>query len=249
MAKLWFALVLLATTLVGYSVASAVDADFAEPPNWLRGERWHYTAHLPGRDLIFYDLTWEVKERGVIASRETEGGHVHLQYYGSNLEWLGLDGQTLDAYGRVRYEPVLKFKPAIPLFNWPLAVGKRWETCSENLVLPGGRHCNGFTVTAIEKARVPAGTFESAVIEHRQDGKLITRRWYAPEAKNVVKIERFVPYQNERLLMTIVLESTNVMALALIDRGFAKLCWDGMGAFMAYDPNLGRCVSIAVAPD
>lgn len=242
--KMVCSLVLMTFQLVFSAVVGA--GDFTEPPVWFRGERWHYTSHLPGSDAIFYDLTWEVRDRGVIASRETEGGHIQLQYYTPNLEWLSLDGQTMDVYGRLKYEPVFKFEPAIPLYSWPLEAGKEWERCSENTVLPGGRHCNGFRVVRMEIVVVPAGSFKSAVIEHRQDGKLLSRRWYASEVKNVVKTERFVPYQNERLLMTIVLESTNVLALAMIDRGFAELCRGGEAMVIGiYDPDLGRCVSVA----
>lgn len=188
-------------------------ADFEKPPVWQKGERWHYTAYLRGEpDNVFYDLTWVAEAPGVIISYETMGGHDQKNYYGPNLEFVSVDGAAYDMMngGKKYYTPVRRFVPPIPQFSWPLEPGKKWETCSENVVAPGGKHCSAFEVLRIETIDTPVRSFVAAVIEHRLNGKLLSRKWFAPDAKNIVREEQFVPSQNERLRLILVLDEMNL---------------------------------------
>jgi len=201
---------------------SFAGSGFEAPPAWVAGETWHYTARLPYQspDFTYYDLTWKVVKPGVIASLETRGGHDQLNYYTEQFEWMGVDGAVYDMLngGAKRYDPVSKFSPPIPLYTWPLVAGKEWGSCSENIIPPGGKHCSAFKVVRIEDITTKIGTFRSAVIEHRLDGKLLARKWYAPAVKNIVRDEQFVTHQNERLRLILEIDATTVMQTAAVDR-------------------------------
>lgn len=208
-------MVTMLTALCITANQSVVNNGFMTPPIWIIGETWHYTARLPYQspDFVFYDLTWKVIGPGVIASHETEGGHDQLNYYTEQLEWIGVDGAVYNMTngGAKHYEPVSKMNPPIPLYAWPLTAGKEWGNCSENIIPPGGKHCNSFKVVMIEDISTRIGTFHAAVIEHRLDGKLLARKWYAPTVKNIVRSEQFVTYQNERLRLTLEIDATTVV--------------------------------------
>lgn len=196
------------------TVAAVSENPFAKAPVWAQGDAWHYVGYLQGGSgRPYYDLTWVADGPGVIRSQETEGGHDQISRYGADLEFMSVDGAAYDMMngGKKYYTPVRRFEPPVPYFSWPLAVGKEWgPVCSTNTVPPGGTQCLKFKVLRIEQVTVPVGTFAAAVIEVRQlvgeEYKLLARRWYSPAVKNVVRVEQFVPAQDERVRLVLVLD-------------------------------------------
>lgn len=105
-------------------------------------------------------------------------------------------------------------KPYWPFLQFPLEVGKSWETAFENEVtVPSGlRHAKWqwkARVVAAEAVTVPAGTFQTLKVE--ANGTFASREglrswtgshkdtvWYAPDVKRVVKrdFEQSAPANN-----------------------------------------------------
>lgn len=93
---------------------------------------------------------------------------------------------------------IVDYKPYYPLLAFPLEVGKKWSgkytgfATSEDAKWDGSVNCE---VKAFEKVKVVAGEFDAFRIECLDNwsamfffsGTIHTTRWYAPEAKMMIK--------------------------------------------------------------
>lgn len=82
------------------------------------------------------------------------------------------------------------FNPDWGDWQWPLAVGKTWNTTYS--LLSGGRTISAagsWTVAGEEEITVPAGKFKTLRIERApgNNSNHVVKRWYAPEIGLVVK--------------------------------------------------------------
>lgn len=107
------------------------------------------------------------------------------------------------------------YTPAIAIYSFPLTTGKRWEwksTFSGYLTDSRGERFNyngtidgvSRKVVSTESITVPAGTFDTLVIEHYSGGILSRRVWFSPVAKEAVKFEF---YNEGQLVLSGVLAS------------------------------------------
>jgi hypothetical protein len=107
-------------------------------------------------------------------------------------------------------------KPPWPYFQFPLTVGRKWDTPFEVDARGGGRNVDRHAkwqwrarVVAVGPVTVPAGTFQAFMVEY--DGSFATRQgnqswtgthketaWYAPETNRIVKrdYEQAAPSRN-----------------------------------------------------
>lgn len=81
------------------------------------------------------------------------------------------------------------YNPALLTYDWPLFVGKQWDSKGE-LTRNGGTMnlSTHYEVKGFGKVKVPAGEFDTYYILSKSDyGARITELWYSPKAKNYVK--------------------------------------------------------------
>jgi hypothetical protein len=91
---------------------------------------------------------------------------------------------------RARRPYVERWLPPLPLYSWPLFVGKSWEG---RYVFFRGRDTWDreitFNVVADEAVRVPAGNFRAMkVLQRRKPVGDEVAYWYAPEVKHEIKV-------------------------------------------------------------
>jgi len=117
----------------------------------------------------------------------------YFDIYDKNLNWIGsfADGKQLESA-----------EPCIQVFNWPLKVGKKWNSSYTVKEYSGGVHLShsktGVNVRTYEEVRVPAGTFRALRI---QAGK--ETFWYAPSIGWAVK-EQIRPQGKDGWLLELV---------------------------------------------
>jgi hypothetical protein len=149
---------------------SAAPAPLAERPTYTLGEKWI-------RDDGIYELIRIENDRYIFSAGP--GQEVHLS------KDLGV--------ARIRKgDSVTQFDPPLPL-DWPLEVGK-WGRFSGKLL--GAPTIDKFTwgIETYENIRVPAGTFKAFRITYTMSygtgfGERNLKSWYAPDARQIVKME------------------------------------------------------------
>ena len=92
------------------------------------------------------------------------------------------------------------YSPPVRSYDWPLATGKQWtinSTITEVSKDSSGTHYSTFMllrtrqVASETSLTVPAGTFNTFVVEEYKQGSLHTRRWLSYQAKDIVRWEQY----------------------------------------------------------
>ncbi len=159
------------------------DGPQASSPQWKAGYQWQYGFTSPGvKGLVLNEVARE-QSFEKIPSYLLVIGRNEYPHAKNNLSVLAtISGGKLLS----RNDP-----PSLPL-SWPLETGKQWRNnyVAEN---PEQKRTQKIDtevlVAAVEKIRVPAGTFETFRIEtyETESGELISEQWYAPEVRWFVK--------------------------------------------------------------
>jgi hypothetical protein len=104
---------------------------------------------------------------------------------------------------------LVNFDPYVPVLEFPLEVGKSWSGFYEGTDKHSGYQWRGKTtcnVKSFEELKLPAGALKAYAIECKHDwrvgnysGTVYSKHWYAPAAKNIVKliVEGFSKYDFE----------------------------------------------------
>lgn len=177
-------------TVVGFNAI----AQEAPRPVYNVGDKWSFERTDKTRNVVEGG-----REFWLASKSDTE-----YRYEAKNLQSgvqqpfaTNLDGNTTETGTR-------KWTPFIPSFQWPLAVGKKWEGNYSGTNPTGGpytedRSCE---VAAQESVQVKAGTFATLKVvctgryrtpsprgQETLNGQTWATYWYAPDAKRSVKIE------------------------------------------------------------
>lgn len=83
-----------------------------------------------------------------------------------------------------------EYTPPLENYDWPLAVGKKWESSSIMKTPTGNLEVTtSYEVQSYGKVHVPAGTFDAYYIVGKNHTGLtrVVRRWYSPKVKNYVQ--------------------------------------------------------------
>ncbi len=123
----------------------------------------------------------------------------------ANYQWLLPDWSLVkDNLTRSGASQNDTFSPPAPIYSWPLTVGKTWTISSAiqtTVVTADGVQTNSTVwnqtrkVSAEETITVPAGTFDTFVIDgfDSVSQRQVLRRWYSYQAKTSVRAEFFNP--------------------------------------------------------
>jgi len=153
-------------------------------PRWQVGDEWQYAYSSPSGSGTY---VWAVDRVDVLDGVEhyvIKSGPREIFYRVSDL------ASSLE---KINGAVVARETPPRRQYDWPLTVGKSWEQ-SFQTERPAPRQpaTNTFvwTVESEETVTVPAGTFRTLKIVWRtkSSNTLIHEVWYAPEAKQWVKI-------------------------------------------------------------
>lgn len=200
-------LIALAAFLFTIGAASAQTA--AERPSFKQGDRWK-TAVLDGVSKL--PLGWQEEvvsgvgaDMFLAAVKTNEGPQPPNRY--------DLDGNKLtDVKGKIERETKLSF---------PLEVNKSWNAKWDWINARGreGGMEIAYKVRKTEQVTVPAGTFDTVVIDgsgkwHNKttsaSGTLVEVIWYAPEAKRIVRRTWVTRYADGREDQNLLLEATEI---------------------------------------
>ena len=143
-----------AISLAGVFFVFPVFAQEATRPEWKVGDKWSFERTDRTRNVVEH-----VVESSVANKTDTEyhrrGTNTKTGNATSTINDTNLN--TIEFNGR-------KFTPAIPIYDWPLAVGKKWGAKFEgpNLTRTGQyieeRNCE---VVGRESIKVKAGSFDT----------------------------------------------------------------------------------------
>jgi len=117
----------------------------------------------------------------------------YFDIYDMNLNWIGSseDGKELESA-----------EPCIRVFDWPLKVGKKWDSSYTLRVYSQGIHVStskvAINIRTYEEVTVPAGTFKTLRIQAGEE-----TFWYAPSIGWAVK-EEIEPYGKAEWLFELV---------------------------------------------
>jgi hypothetical protein len=179
-----------------FYIDEKIGAD--HPPVLFMGSRFIYQdTNLSSGKIC--KVTMVVKEKKefekkpaywIEVSRE-EGNSFDI--YDMNLNWIGsfVDGKELESA-----------EPCIRVFNWPLRVGKKWDSSYTSRNYSEGFRPSpskvSVNIRTYEDLTVPAGTFKTLRIQ--AGGETF---WYAPSIGWVVK-EQIGPYGKDGWLLELV---------------------------------------------
>ena len=156
----------------------------ATVPVWQVGDEWQYAYTSPSDSGTY---VWSVSRL------ETLDGVPHYVVKSSTREIFYRVSDLASSLERVDGVVVVRHTPARLSYSWPLTPGKRWEQDAVD-ERPVDRTTTNrtsvWTVDAEETVAVPAGTFRTLKIvwRNRSTNALIYEMWYAPAAKQWVKI-------------------------------------------------------------
>jgi hypothetical protein len=117
----------------------------------------------------------------------------YFDIYDMSLNWIGsfADGKELESA-----------EPCIQVFNWPLKIGKKWNSNYTVKEYSGGAHLShsktGVNIRTYEEVKVPAGTFKALRIQAGEE-----TFWYAPSIGWAVK-EQIGPQGKDGWLLELV---------------------------------------------
>jgi len=120
-------------------------------------------------------------------------GKSHFDIYDMNLNWIGsfADGKELESA-----------EPCIRVFEWPLRVGKKWDSSYTLRDYSHGIHTStpkvAMNIRTYEEVTVPEGTFKALRIQAGEETV-----WYAPSIGWVVK-EQIGPYGKDGWLLELL---------------------------------------------
>ncbi|MGL4408369.1 MAG: hypothetical protein ACRCTU_08265 [Zoogloea sp.] len=180
--------------------ADEANAGWAFRPNIHPGDRWVFQARdeVSGEvvrtisRLVYQVTDNEVYVKTFLKSRNSS----------SRIEVFDRELNPVDS-------EVLRFSPHGADYDFPLYVGKVWDNTFEvQRARQEGREVYqvSATVVAYETIKVPAGEFPAYKIEYavrkvspaKGEGLSRSTRWYAPDAKQMVRYEPTVPEGESR---------------------------------------------------
>jgi len=145
-------------------------------PSWMKGFFWEYSGN--DKTVRYTVDTVATTDKDVVYQVATSEGRVHV--LNGNL---GLAAVQVDGTVERDYDPALK------TFDWPLSVGKKWDSISRTG--KGSAMTQLWThleVGGFGRLKVPAGEFEAYYILIRNDdGSRSEELWYGPTVRNCVK--------------------------------------------------------------
>ena len=172
----------------------ATFAQEAQRQEYHVGEKWVFERTDKTRNVVEGG-----REFSVVSKSDAEYRYDGKNTQGGSLAFAtDLDGNLTESTGG------RKWTPAMPLFQWPLAVGKKWEGKYSGTNTSGGpfseeRNCE---VASQEQIQVKAGSFPAFKIvcqgryrtpssngQVTLNGQTWLTYWYAPAAKRSVKVE------------------------------------------------------------
>ncbi len=170
-------LLVACASVQGPGMQPAAEAGIVRPV-WHAGDRWVYswTTGTEGG----------IKTSDVIGVQEVGGVRYYIlrvdnvdRFYTLDLHW---------AAGVVDSKVVARAAPPEPWFNWPLAVGRRWEYQGmfEERNRKDPMH-ETYKVVGGEEVQVPAGTFQAYKLVREVNSIVVDQYWYAPEVRWYVK--------------------------------------------------------------
>src|SRR5262249_34869040 len=157
-------------------------------PVWKIGDEWAFHHHDRSGDGTFVS--------SVVRTEMVEGAECYVLKSG---EYESFFRRQDLAFVResVNGELVFRVTPAKPYYQWPLAVGGKWQQEYTNESPRDGRteelSVEGEAMRE-EPTTVPAGTFQTIKIVARNSrtGHLLSEYWYAPAVKQWVKTHEWL---------------------------------------------------------
>lgn len=153
----------------------------AELPTWTAGSYWRYQGKANG--TVMHLL------KRVEGTKEIDGQKYYVLRSGSQKQYFNLElNPTI--IENSRGEVINSVSPNLAYFNWPLEVGKTWSQKVTHVI--DGKTYNytqDFKVLAYEKVSTPAGEFNAFKLSRATlSGGTYEEYWYAPEVRNIVKM-------------------------------------------------------------
>jgi hypothetical protein len=203
----------------------------AELPEWKVGDKWVY--ETPYYGVILKEKTEVINITTINVNDISYGVYVVLT--NGSAPWLDttlysyvlINNMTTVketgtwGYGINKTEAVIIYQPPKKELDFPLSVGKTWNSTYQRIhydEIQGYINMTEtlfYNVTGIETITVKAGTFKCYVIEEFHEwGDIHLRTWYSPKVKNAVKIE-------DIYRITIVTELTSYSANGKDEEVFA----------------------------
>jgi len=192
-----------------YDVEENGEASSEDVPRWVEGDYWHYNRTEKEEKSVSYTMRVSSEEEVV----DIDG--TRFECYMVNYTWV-VDGvpemethfyttDDLSLVGEITEEGTYAYSPPVNNMDFPLEVGKEWTSSyiiwkeSENggtweLVTSEPIELR-FNIEGREIVNVPAGTFETYIINMTQaddygSGDYVLN-YYAPVVNNMVMIENF----------------------------------------------------------
>ncbi len=177
----------------GNHEATPTTRSIALPPIQV-GDRYTYENETLGSGQAAYQTIREVTaidgERITVAVTPVKGGASRQTYYDRAWNFLGAGATPQEG---------ISFTPALRYLDFPLVVGKQWDTRSIEINHKTGRQ-REFKVTGVvegwERVDVPAGSFEvlkvvlkTEIVDGDQHSYSTDVSWYAPSVRRTVKSE------------------------------------------------------------
>jgi hypothetical protein len=128
---------------------------------------------------------------------------IHNESQITETVWMTSDWLMLKTYMEEKFpynSYFRKYEPGLKLYDFPLIIGREWGTKSHITITEGNETDTWYSeggmdwirnVVSRETITVPAGTFETYVIEEFNSRGVNTRYWFSVDAKNYVKMEYF----------------------------------------------------------
>jgi len=203
-------LILISFLIISSSALMTESSDISadEVPTWVEGDNWSYRSNESYR---VQNYTAEmVSEREHIDIDETIFDCYMINYTIDDFvetHFYTIDGLSLVA--EMSDEGTFAYNPTLKRFEFPLDVGTTWDSATIIWREPedGGTWEKQqeweleFKVEEITTVEVPAGTFDTYVInitQYEGMGEFVEYYYYSPEVKNMVKREEYL-YGNLQL--------------------------------------------------
>jgi hypothetical protein len=153
-------------------------------PRWQIGDEWQYAYQSPSGSGTYVWVVDRIVALEGIQHYVIKSGAREIFYRVSDL------ASSLE---QINGSVVGRETPSRLQYDWPLIVGKSWEQSFRNERPVARQTTNNtyiWTVESEETVTVPAGTFRTLKIvwRNKKSNSLVHEIWYAPEAKQWVKI-------------------------------------------------------------
>jgi len=171
----------------GVAAVAVSSTREAHVPVWTVGDEWGYRYEGTAGSGTYF---WSVARTEAVDGHECyviKAGDREIFYRTSDLAFVQ---ETVESV------VVRRDRPPRPAYRWPLAVGTKWDHTftRENL---RDRQTTDYVfsweVAGTEQVTVPAGTFDTFKVISRnvKTGRSLYEMWYAPSAKQYVKIHEW----------------------------------------------------------